>query len=267
MALTIAGSARSRSASAKTTCGPLPPSSSVTGQWRLAASPATTRAGRGRARERHVLDAGMRGERRAGHAAETGDDVERALGQADLRGELGDTQQRQARVLGRLHDTGVARRERTADRAAEDLQRIVPRNDVAGDAVRLAPGQHRVARRIGNGVARELVGRAAVELEIARAGRDIGARLAQRLAAVARLEQRELVRMIEDGARELAPAGGPSRRGRGDPTRRRAPRRPRAPPDRCPARCRRRWRRTACRPTDRSSATIRRSPPRPSDCR
>ena len=61
-------------------------------------------------------------------------------------GELGDAQQRQARVLGRLDDAGVARRERAADRAPEDLQRIVPRNDVAGDAVRLAPRQHRVAR-------------------------------------------------------------------------------------------------------------------------
>ena len=68
-------------------------------------------------------------------------------GKPDAGGELGDAQQRQARVLGRLHHAGVAGGERAADRAAEDLQRIVPRNDVAGDAVRLAPGQHRVARR------------------------------------------------------------------------------------------------------------------------
>ena len=42
-------------------------------------------------------------------------------------------------------------------RAAEDLQRIVPRNDVPGDAVRLAPGQHRVALGIRQRLAVELV--------------------------------------------------------------------------------------------------------------
>ena len=41
IALTSAGNAASRSASAKTICGDLPPSSSVTGQWRLAAAAAT----------------------------------------------------------------------------------------------------------------------------------------------------------------------------------------------------------------------------------
>ena len=218
------------------------------------------RAGRGRAGERQMLDARMRGERRAGLAAEPGDDVERAFGEADPRRELGDAQERQAGVLGRLHDARIAGGERSADRAAEDLQRIVPRDDVARDAVRLAPRQHRVAGRIRNRLARELVGGAAVELEVARARRDIGARLAQRLAAVARLDQRELVGVIEYFAPEPRRAAGPSRRARGAPRRRRAPARPRAPPGRCRARRRTRWRRTACRPTDRSSATSRRSP-------
>ena len=114
--------------------------------------------------------------------------------------ELGDAQQRQARVLGRLDDARVAGRERAADRAAEDLQRIVPRDDVAGDAVRLAPREHRVAGRIRNRLAVQLVAGAAVELEVARARRDVGARLLHRLAAVARLDQRELVGVIEDRA-------------------------------------------------------------------
>ena len=47
-------------------------------------------------------------------------------------------QQRQAGVLGRLDHAGVAGGERRAGAAAEDLHRIVPRDDVAGDAVRLA---------------------------------------------------------------------------------------------------------------------------------
>ena len=131
--------------------------------------------------------------------AEPGDDVERARGQARVRGELATRKQRQARVLGRLDDARVARGERAADRAAEDLHRIVPRNDVAGDAVRLAPRQHGVAVGVGNRLAVQLVAGAAVELEVAGAAPRVGARLLQRLAAVARLEQRELVGVVDDG--------------------------------------------------------------------
>jgi len=54
--------------------------------------------------------------------------------------------------------------------------------------------------RIGNRFAVQLVARTAVELEVAGAGGNVGARLGQRLAAVARLRQRELIRMIGDRA-------------------------------------------------------------------
>ena len=85
IALTSAGNAASRSASANTTCGDLPPSSSVTGQCRFAASAATQRAGGRRAGERNVRDARMLDERGARLAPEPRDDVDRALGQARLR--------------------------------------------------------------------------------------------------------------------------------------------------------------------------------------
>ena len=128
MALTSTGSAASRSASAKTICGPLPPSSSVTGQCRSARRPRRpTRRSRGDPVNETMLDAGMRGERRARLAAEAGDDVERAVGQADLRGELGDAQQRQAGVLRRLHHARVAggerRRRPSGRRSAADSSR------------------------------------------------------------------------------------------------------------------------------------------------
>ena len=90
IALTSAGSAASRSASANTICGDLPPSSSVTGQWRAAAAAATARARRRRAGEREVRDARMRGQRGARFAAEAGDDVERAVRQAGVARELGE---------------------------------------------------------------------------------------------------------------------------------------------------------------------------------
>ena len=63
IALTSAGNAASRSASANTICGDLPPSSSVTGQWRLRRGRRDPRARRGRTGERNVRDAGMLGER------------------------------------------------------------------------------------------------------------------------------------------------------------------------------------------------------------
>jgi len=169
------------------------------------------RTGRRRPGERQVIDAGVRGERAARLAPESGDDIERALGESDFRREFRDPQQRQARVLGRLDHAGVARRERPADAAPEDLHRIVPRDDVPGHAVRLAPGQHRVTGRIGNRLAVQLVGRPRVELEVARAGGGIGPRLLHRLAAVARLDPREFVGVIRDRARQrhqLPPAFG-----------------------------------------------------------
>jgi hypothetical protein len=66
---------------------------------------------------------------------------------------------------------------------------------VTRDAVRLAPGQHGVTRRVGNRFAGELVRRAAVELEVAGAGCDIGTRLLERLAAIACFDLRELFGM------------------------------------------------------------------------
>ena len=166
-------------------------------------------AGGRRAGERDVLDSRMRGQRGARLAPESGDDVERAFGKPDACRKLGEAQQRQAGVLGRLDHAGIAGGERGTDRTTEDLQRVVPGNDVAGDAVRLAPGQHRVALWIGNRLAMELVAGAAVELEVARAGRDVGACLLHRLAAVARLEQREFFARDRVSRAKAWPAGGP----------------------------------------------------------
>ena len=209
------------------------------------------RAGRRRAGERQVVDARMLREREPGLAAEPGDDVERAVGEAGAGRELGDAQERQARVLGRLDDARVARRERAAHAAPEDLHRVVPRDDVAGDAVRLAPRQHRVAGRVGNRLAVQLVGRAAVELEVARARDDVGARLLHRLAAIARLEPRELVGVVGDRARERhEPAALLDRR---ELAPRAVERRARGAHGRVDVRPRRRARstRTACRRTGR----------------
>src|SRR6187551_2520792 len=140
-ALTRKGSAASRSASAKTTCGLFPPSSSVTGTAFCAAAVWT----RAPVATDPVNDAGMRRERRAGLLAEPGHDVEGARRQAGLERDPGEGEHRQARFLGGLEDAGVAHRKRRADAAADDLHRVVPRHDVAGDPVRLAQRQRGVA--------------------------------------------------------------------------------------------------------------------------
>ncbi len=166
-ALTRNGSARSRSASANTTCGDLPPSSSVTGAtWRAAAA-CTSAPDRNRPGEGEMPDAGMGGERRAGLFAEARHDVERAVRKARLAREIGERKRGQAGFLRRLQHAGVAHRQRRADRAPGDLHRIVPRHDMPGHAMRLAQGVDRVAVEIGDGFAHHLVGGAAVKLHVA----------------------------------------------------------------------------------------------------
>src|SRR6187402_2323462 len=96
-ALTRKGSAASRSASAKTTCGLFPPSSSVTGTAFAAAAVCT----------------------RAPVATEPVQDVERARRQAGVAGDAGESEHRQAGLLGGLQDAGIAHRQRRADAAAD----------------------------------------------------------------------------------------------------------------------------------------------------
>ena len=69
-----------RSASAKISGGDLPPSSSETRAFRSAAASRDREAGRGRARERDLVDALVCDERLPGRVARPGDDVDDAGG-------------------------------------------------------------------------------------------------------------------------------------------------------------------------------------------
>ena len=85
---------------------------------------------------------------------------------------------------------------------------------MAGDAVRLAQRVDGVAGEVGDGLAGQLVGGAAVELEVARQRPGVGARLGQRLADVAGLEPGQLLGALLDqpaDAREQAAALGGGR--------------------------------------------------------
>ncbi len=165
-----------------------------------------------RAGEGDEVDVRMGGKGRARLLTESGHDVDGAVGKAHLGGQLRHAQGCQAGILRRLHHGRIAHRQRRTDGAAEHLGRIVPGDDVAGDTMGHPLGGHEIAGKEGNGLPMQLVGGAAIEFEVARGGRDIGAGLLHGLAGVARLKLGELLGMVGDGDRELgeqaAPLGG-----------------------------------------------------------
>ena len=128
--------------------------------------------------------------------AVAGDDVDGARRKAAFGRQLRHADQRQARVLGRLDHAAVARRQRAAHAAAEDLHGVVPRDHVARHAVRLAPGEHAVAALVGQGLAVQLVAGAGVELEVAHQRGGIGLGLPGGFAAVALLQRGQLVGVL-----------------------------------------------------------------------
>ena len=89
----------------------------------------------------------MRDERRARAGAVAGDDVDHAGRQPDRLEVLGQLEQGERRLLGRLDHHRAAGGERRRDLPGGHQQRIVPRDDLAGHAHRLAHGERdRVGR-------------------------------------------------------------------------------------------------------------------------
>ena len=150
-----------------------------------------------RAGEGDVLNAGVFGERGARFGAEAGHDVERAGGQAGLLGEISKGERGEAGFFCRLENAGIAHRQRRADRAADDLHRVVPWYDMAGHAIGFAQCVDGVAFEIGDGFAMHLVRRAAVEFAVARQRDHVVAGLGEGFAHVERFEQGERVGVLE----------------------------------------------------------------------
>ncbi len=143
----------------------------------------------------------MRRKRGARFLAQAWHDIERAGGKARLPRQIGERERGEAGFLRRLQDAGVAHRQRRADGAAGDLHRIIPRHDVAGDAVRLAQSVNGVAVEVGDRLAHDLVGGAAVELHVTRHRQRVGAPLPDRFADVEGLQPGEL---LDAGPDEIA---------------------------------------------------------------
>ncbi len=158
-------------------------------------------------------------QRRAGRAV-AGDDVDDARRQARLDADLRKGQRGQRGVFGRLQHDRIAGGERRRDLPGEHQEREVPRNDLSADADRPRAWKFALDQR----------GPAGVMIEMSRDKRDVDvARLADRLAVVDRLEDREkalallnvpgqrieMLRPLVAGERgpfRLRPAGGGDRR-------------------------------------------------------
>ena len=127
----------SRSASANTTIGALPPSSSWTGMRALRRKLHDATAGRRRSGERRHVDA-RRGEQRLADLGATGHDGECAVGEAGLDRQLGEADRRPRRRRRRFEDDRASGGERRPDLPDRHHEREVPRCDCGHDADRSA---------------------------------------------------------------------------------------------------------------------------------
>ncbi|MNI37887.1 hypothetical protein D3C73_920020 [compost metagenome] len=137
------------------------------------------------------VDVGMARQAGARLFTQARHDVQRAGRKAHFQGQLGHADDGQAGVFGRLDHAGVAHGQCRGDAAAKHLRGIVPRNDVGRHAQRFANQLNRIVLLERNGLAVHFVGRAAVELEVARQHGDVAARGGHGLAGVARFQLRQ----------------------------------------------------------------------------
>ena len=206
--------AASRSASAKTTLGLLPPSSRLT-RFRLLLRGRLhdDLAGRVFAGEGDLVDVHVAAEGRAGGRAEAGHDVDDAVGEAGFLGQLRHAQGGQRRLLGGLQDDGAAGRQGRTPLPRLHQQREVPGDDLADDADRLVAGVAEVRPFDGNRLAVDLVGPAGVVAIALDGQRQVGVEgVAVGLAVVERFEGGQFFLCSARSGRRACAAGGRARR-------------------------------------------------------
>ena len=219
MPLTIPSTAWSSAASSKTMFAALPPSSSVSflpvpASRRWIALPTSVEPV-------NAILSTSASTSAAPVRAVAGDDVDDARRQLGLAEHVAEEQRGERRRLGRLQHDGVAGGERGRELPREHQQREVPRDDLPGDAER--------PRRAVRERVLELVGPAGVVEEVRGGERQVDvARLLDRLAAVQRLEHRELARALLRGCARSG-TGTSRARARAASTRCRTPRAPPRP--------------------------------------
>ena len=194
--------ASSRSASAKTMFGLLPPSSSETRLIVFAATSAMRRPGGGLAGEGDLVDAGMGGHRLADLLARAGQDVDHAGRDAGLERQLAEPDRGERGGRCRLEDERIAGRQRGGHLPGGHHQRVVPRDDRADHADRLAQrvGHDRRVDDVGAPV--EVLRRPREQLQRRDRDLDLGGALPLRLAVVAALELGQLIGPLVEQLRQ-----------------------------------------------------------------
>ena len=156
------------------------------------------RPGRGRSDEAQVRDPGVLRKGIAGLCTQAHDDVEGSRGESGLMDELCQSHRGAGRLVRRLRHGAVPGGQGRRSRPADELQRVVPRDDVPRHPVRLATGVdvHVVAQR--DLVAVVGLDRVAVEVEVPGADVHVRVCLHQRLARVLRFQPRQLLAVRAD---------------------------------------------------------------------
>ena len=132
-----------------------------------------------------------------------GDDVDGTRWKTCIRCELRHAQQGQTSIFRRLDHAHIAGGQGAAHAAAKNLHRVIPRDDVPRDPMRLTPGEHAVAVLVGNGFAVQFVAGTGVELQVARQRHHIGTGLLGGFAAVALFQLRQFFGVLQNLVGEL----------------------------------------------------------------
>jgi len=159
------------------------------------------------------VDTRMIGQGGTGGLTVAGDDVEHAWWEPRLDGQLGDPKDRQGSLLGRLDHTAVAHRQCGGCGPSEDLQRVVPRDDVRGHPVWLPRRVDVDVLTEGDRRAVEGFDGTGVEVEIPRGEFGVAPRLLHGFPGLLRLQRPEGVEIAQNQSRQVAQQFGP-RRGR-----------------------------------------------------
>ncbi len=203
----MAAAAASRSASAKTMLGLLPPSSRVTGLRRAA----PRRPGEDDLRHARVLH-----ERVARDRSVPRQDLEQSLRKTRLQGQSGQPQGRQRGGLGGLEEDRVARGQRRCGAPGRDGHREVPGGDDADHAERFEERHVQAAgdRDLPPGEALDSPG-GVVEQVADVAGLPAG--VAEGVAGLRDLQPGQLLQVVVDGGGEAAQQPGAVAGGEGGP--------------------------------------------------
>ncbi len=154
--------------------------------------------------ERNVVHVCMTRERSAGLVAQARYDVEGARRKSGLSCQVRERQGGETCFFGWFEHCGIACGECRTNRAADDLHGIVPRHDVACDAMRLPQCVDGVPVEVRNGRPVQLVCSASVELHVSSERKHICPCLGQRFANVERLELAEYFGVLEDELSEAS---------------------------------------------------------------